>query len=263
MAKLKISTTKQEATDKLRVVVMESGPYIVYGSAPFAQQFIMNDDMDESWYYKRGAEYKLSEDETTPTSLCRCGASGNKPYCDGAHQKIEWDSKLTAPIDKLLDGAEYFEGDDLLLSDSERYCCYARFCHPGGGTWRLTRNSADPEKRDLAIREASMCPSARLMAWGRGEDAPYEFDFEPSIGLLEDPTIECSAGLWLRGGISVERESGEQYEIRNRVVLCRCGASSNKPYCDGTHASVHWSDEMVQDPEGEELPDGELTIERK
>lgn len=261
MTKLKIGTTTITAADQLRVVVAEQGPYLVYGSAPFAQQFIMMDEMDESWYYKRGAEYKLSSDEKSPTALCRCGASGDKPYCDGTHQKIEWDGELTAPIDKLLDGAEYFEGDDLLLSDNERYCCYARFCHPGGGAWRLTKNSADPQRRDLAIREASMCPSARLMAWGRGEDAPYEFDFEPSIGLLEDPAIECSAGLWLRGAIAVERESGERYELRNRVVLCRCGASGNKPYCDGTHASVHWSDEMVHNPEGEELPDGELIIE--
>lgn len=244
----------------LRVVVLDEGPYLVYGTAPFAQQFIMMDEMNESWYYKRGEEYKLSKDEAVPTSLCRCGASGDKPYCDGSHRSVEWDGRLTAPIDKLLDDAQYFEGKELLMSDSERYCCYARFCHPGGGAWRLTRNSEDAKSRDLAIREASMCPSARLMAWGRGEDNPYEFDFEPSVALLEDPGMECSAGLWLRGGIAVEREDGERYEIRNRVVLCRCAESGNKPYCDGSHASIHWSDGMEQSPEGEELPDGELKI---
>lgn len=261
MTKLKIGTTTIAPADGLRVVVVEDGPYLVYGSAPFAEQFIMNDKMGESWYYKRGAEYKLSDDEKSPTPLCRCGASHSKPYCDGTHQNVDWDGELSAPVDRLLDGAGYVEGDELLLSDSERYCCYARFCHPGGGAWRLTKNSDDPQKRELAIREASMCPSARLMAWGRGEDAPYEFDFEPSIALLEDPTIECSAGLWLRGGIAVEKESGERYEVRNRVVLCRCGASGNKPYCDGAHASIHWSDEIAHDPDGEELPDGELVIE--
>jgi CDGSH-type Zn-finger protein len=31
-------------------------------------------------------------------------------------------------------------------------------------------------------------------------------------------------------------------EIKTRVALCRCGGSSNKPYCDGTHASVDWDD---------------------
>lgn len=261
MTKLRIGVSKVEPTKGLHVVVAEQGPYLLYGVAPFVQQFIMSDDLDESWFYKSGKEYSLSQDPAIPTALCRCGASGQKPYCDGTHANVEWDGELTSPIDRLLDDAQYFEGEELLMSDSERYCCYARFCHPGGGAWRLTRNSGDEESRKLAIREASMCPSARLMAWGRGEDAPYEFDFEPSIGLLEDPAIECSAGIWLRGGVPVEKMTGERYEIRNRVVLCRCGASGNKPYCDGSHASVHWRDGELENPRGEELPDGELEIE--
>jgi CDGSH-type Zn-finger protein len=42
----------------------------------------------------------------------------------------------------------------------------------------------------------------------------------------------------VRGGIAVVSADGEQYEVRNRMTLCRCGASSNKPFCDGTHASI-------------------------
>lgn len=247
----------------LRVVVTDRGPYLVYGQVPFTQQFIMPDAIGESWFYKQGDEYQLSVDLETPTALCRCGASHTKPFCDGSHTTAEWDSELTADRDRLLDGARYFEGDELLLSDNERYCSYARFCHPGGGAWRLTEESADPESRELAIREASMCPSARLMAWGRGEDNPYEFDFEPSIALLEDPEMECSAGLWLRGGVSVVKESGEEYEVRNRVVLCRCGASHNKPYCDGSHASAKWDDSLLDrmmEGDGEEIPDGDLVV---
>ncbi len=261
MTKLTIGSTSIAPAKDLRVVVVEQGPYLFYGSAPFVQQFIMMDQMGESWYYKHCEEFELSADVAVPTALCRCGNSGQKPYCDGTHTKVEWDGELTSPIDKLLDGAQYFEGEELLMSDNERYCCYARFCHPGGGAWRLTRNSENPESRDLAIREASMCPSARIMAWGRDQDAPYEFDFEPSIALLEDPGMECSSGIWLKGGVAVEKQDGEQYEIRNRVVLCRCGNSGNKPYCDGAHASIHWQDGLKENPEGEELPDGELVIE--
>jgi CDGSH-type Zn-finger protein len=36
---------------------------------------------------------------------------------------------------------------------------------------------------------------------------------------------------------------GFRYEIRNRVTLCRCGASKNKPFCDGTHAAIKFRDE--------------------
>ena len=56
-----------------------------------------------------------------------------------------------------------------------------------------------------------------------------------SIGIVEDPAKRCSGPLWVLGGIAVESAGGEAYEVRNRVTLCRCGASKNKPFCDGTH----------------------------
>lgn len=54
MTKLSIGTTNIDAAEGLRIVVVEDGPYLLYGVAPFTQQFIMADDMNESWYYKRG-----------------------------------------------------------------------------------------------------------------------------------------------------------------------------------------------------------------
>ncbi len=260
MTKLKPSNVGQEPTDKEKILVLEDGPYLLYGTPPFAQQFIMPDAMGESWSYKRGREFEVSNDPTHPTLLCRCGHSRKAPYCDSSHESADWDAHLTALPDRLLDDVQLVEGATITLSDNERYCCYARFCHPGGSAWRLADSSESTANRDLAIREASMCPSARLMAWRRGEELPYEFDFEPSVSLLEDPEAECSAGLWLRGGIAVERADGLRYEVRNRVVLCRCGESHNKPYCDGSHASKHWDDGIEGGVEGVELPDGELQI---
>ena len=108
--------------------------------------------------------------------------------------------------------------------------------------------------RKLAVREASMCPSARLTAWDNRTGKPYEFIFEPSLGLIEDPAIGASGGLWVRGGIHIQREDGRTFEVRNRVVLCRCGHSRNKPYCDGAHAAVKWQDALEGTPDGETLP---------
>jgi CDGSH-type Zn-finger protein len=67
--------------------------------------------------------------------------------------------------------------------------------------------------------------------------------FEPSIGVVEDPQIGVSGPLWVRGGIQVEAADGTPYEVRNRVTLCRCGASQNKPFCDGSHAAIGFTDE--------------------
>jgi CDGSH-type Zn-finger protein len=54
---------------------------------------------------------------------------------------------------------------------------------------------------------------------------------------------QCAGPLWLRGGVQVIGADGFHYELRNRVTLCRCGASQNKPFCDGTHASIKFQDE--------------------
>jgi CDGSH-type Zn-finger protein len=41
--------------------------------------------------------------------------------------------------------------------------------------------------------------------------------------------------LWVTGSIPIERSDGKPFEIRNRVTLCSCGRSNNKPLCDGEH----------------------------
>jgi hypothetical protein len=80
------------------------------------------------------------------------------------------------------------------------------------------------------------CPSGRLVV-SPSEDAPAEEpEFTPSVAIVPD------GPLWVRGGIPVEAPDGFTYEVRNRVTLCRCGHSKNKPYCDGTHAEVGFTD---------------------
>jgi CDGSH-type Zn-finger protein len=46
----------------------------------------------------------------------------------------------------------------------------------------------------------------------------------------------------VKGGVPVESADGTVYEVRNRVTLCRCGKSTNKPFCDGTHIDVNFKD---------------------
>jgi hypothetical protein len=77
-----------------------------------------------------------------------------------------------------------------------------------------------------------------LVAWDKSRGAAIEPELAPSIGLVEDPAEGCSGPLWLRGGIAVVSADGEEYEVRNRMTLCRCGGSRNKPFCDGTHAAI-------------------------
>jgi len=73
-----------------------------------------------------------------------------------------------------------------------------------------------------------------------------EHKLPPSIGVVEDPALGCSGPLWVRGGVRIESENGTPYEVRNRVTLCRCGASNNMPFCNGSHASIKFTDGLVE-----------------
>ena len=110
MKKIDIEKGSKRADARFRITVEETGPYLVYGQPPLAQQFIMPDAEGESWYFQQGAHFPTDDE---PTALCRCGASKNKPYCDGAHVHAAWDPRLTADDAPLLDNVELTEGETL------------------------------------------------------------------------------------------------------------------------------------------------------
>jgi CDGSH-type Zn-finger protein len=111
-------------------------------------------------------------------------------------------------------------------------------CLRAGGIRELTLHSNDPDARHIAIEEVTNCNSGRLVAFDKETGKPIEPEFEHSIAVIEEPQRGYSGPLWVRGCILIEAANGTPYEIRNRVTLCRCGISSNKPFCDGSHRVI-------------------------
>ncbi len=111
------------------------------------------------------ADFTLNDEEQDSyrATLCRCGASQNKPWCDGAHKQTGFEDAGDVPV---------FNPDAELASGK------------------------------LNIKTIKNGPL-----------------------LLEGPHQICKAG-------------GETARIDNNIALCRCGASKNKPYCDGSHAAI-------------------------
>lgn len=224
--------------DEKIIKIVKNGPYLVSGEIPLYQIRITTDDEGYPYEWLEEKQYTKQKDY----ALCRCGKSKNKPYCDGTHEEIGFEGTETASKEKYIDVAGKLEGPDLLLTDNKSLCNHAGFCNRAGGISYLIRQSDIPESKEAAIKIASNCNSGRLVVWDKNTGEPIEPDFEPFIAITEEPEKGVSGPLWIRGKIPIESSNGKTYEVRNRVTLCRCGKSSNKPFCDGTHIMTGFND---------------------
>ena len=86
------------------------------------------------------------------------------------------------------------------------------------------------------IKMIDNCPSGAL-AYSL---VPDEEIIEPE--LPKEIMVIPDGPLWVSVGIPVTRQDGKPMETRNRVTLCRCGASAMKPLCDGTHKELGFTD---------------------
>lgn len=228
------------------VRVTKDGPYRVSGGLRILRQIIQIDEEGGS------REWVVGDEIMAPATflLCRCGQSSNKPFCDGSHLSFGFDGTESAQQLPYLDQAEVIEGPELTLTDVESLCAFGRFCDPDGGVWNLVLETDSARGREMFLSEATRCPGGRLVPWEKNQPEPLEPAYEPSIGLVEDTKLDVSGGILVRGRVSITSADGQNYEIRNRVALCRCGASSNKPFCDGSHASTEFLDETFHAARG-------------
>ena len=86
----------------------------------------------------------------------------------------------------------------------------------------------DAARADEVEAAVALCPSGALRARRRGASG---------VGHAEAPEVRASADgpLLVSGGMRVTDAAGNVLYEGERAALCRCGGSSNKPFCDGTH----------------------------
>ncbi|MEB8327982.1 CDGSH iron-sulfur domain-containing protein [Flavobacteriaceae bacterium KMM 6897] len=206
--------------DKIAFIIpTENGPYMVKDLQNLSNQ-------------------KGTIDTQQTIALCRCGGSGNKPFCDGTHAKNGFSS---AKLDgRVPDQRDNYVGQGITIHDNRGICAHAGRCtselaavfHLNEEPW-IHPESATIENIKQTINN---CPSGALS---------YSVDdVEPSVKVGEPSIFIAPNGPYIvSGGPTLENTARGEGASKEHFTLCRCGGSKNKPFCDGTH----WHNDFKDD----------------
>ena len=219
-------------TDAQKIIVRPNGPYLVRGGIPLVRKTEVMSEHGEPLTWRKegvlGAENAYR--------LCRCGQSKTKPFFDGTHTLVEFDGSETADTGSVADREFNYEGQGIVLKDDRSLCTHAGFCgNRLTNVWKMIEHTDDTQVRAQIMAMVERCPSGALSFALDPDTENVEPDLPEEIAVIPD------GPLWVSGGIPVERRDGQPLETRNRVTLCRCGASARKPLCDGSHKDIGFS----------------------
>ncbi len=188
------------------------------------------------WLYDSSGT-KIPIPSESSACLCRCGGSACKPFCDGAHAQNGFDSSKTS--DGRLDKREEYAGQEITVHDNRGICAHVGYCtdelpsvfHLRHDPW-IDPDGAPPEK---VARQTARCPSGALSHSLDGVER-RDHDQESSI------TVSKNGPYFVAGWIDVVDEPRGEGASLEHCTLCRCGASGNKPFCDGSHWNTGFED---------------------
>lgn len=163
-------------------------------------------------------------------SLCRCGESKYKPMCDGSHSAAGF---VGAREYSEKQEPEIYEGENISIV-FDRYLCMGNGAC--GELEAVFGTSAEPKyEPDAApvediIATIKKCPSGALSYILEEKHIKDYFD-TPQV------VVEKNGPLHVQGDINLidDQDSDRLLPMADHYTLCRCGGSTKKPLCDGSH----------------------------
>ena len=143
--------------------IAENGPYRVTGGVPLTQRYPAMSIHGEPLEWDPVGEDIEQPPVRQKYSLCRCGRSANKPFCDDTHIEIGFDGSLTADRHAGSERRKTYQGAGIVMTDDTSLCSDTGFC----GTrftkvWQMIERTDDPEIKARLLRMVTNCPSGRL-----------------------------------------------------------------------------------------------------
>lgn len=131
---------------------------------------------------------------------------------------------------------EYTNGDITIVWQPD-LCIHSAICRkglpqvfdPGARPWVNIKGA----EAQAIVDQVSKCPSGALSIKQNKQEV---VENETIVEVAENGPI------LVYGNLSVKDKAGNVTKKHKVTAFCRCGASGNKPYCDGTHRKIGFSD---------------------
>jgi len=137
-------------------------------------------------------------------------------------------------------GTREYEGEGIRVTYDAARCIHAAECvhglpsvfDPNRRPW-IDPAAARAEEVSAVIRR---CPTGALK-YERLDGGPRE---EPAPA--NELRVTADGPIYASGNLAILDAEHTEIGRHTRAALCRCGASESKPFCDGTHAEVGFTD---------------------
>lgn len=167
--------------------------------------------------------------------LCRCGASKNKPFCDGAHVAAGYTDENVCANDKL----QNFEAPGITVHFNRSICSGASECvHNLPAVFKsASEDWIHPGEASVeeVIDTVRKCPSGALTFTIDGKTEINRAN-ENSVRIVKNGPYE------IKGPVEFEAPKWSRNASQTNFALCRCGKSRNAPFCDYAHGEQGWVD---------------------
>ena len=231
---------QDQSREKPKIVPLPNGPYYFINE--------MEPKVVENLQNSKGEALSV----TRGVSLCRCGASNNKPFCDGTHSKIGFSSENKeeekdtndSHHNIVKDKRKNYVGKSITIHDNRKICSHSAECVNNlPSVFKLNArpwiNPDAAETKEEIVNTIKKCPSGALSYSVDDMEYRDQNDRMPMITVSKDGPYHINGGIDLIGD-KIQWAEGASKE---HYVLCRCGASNNKPFCDGMHRLINFKDD--------------------
>jgi CDGSH-type Zn-finger protein/uncharacterized Fe-S cluster protein YjdI len=171
------------------------------------------------------------------------------------------DFRRTAMANETNDKVVSYTGEDAEVCWDGRLCIHVGECGRAEGELfvggRTPWCQPDASSTDDVVDVCQRCPTGAL-TYTRKDGTQETAEAENTVSVSSD------GPLYVKGQLDIEGAADDMPGVRFRAALCRCGASENKPFCDGSHKDAGFRDygAIGKVGDGFDAPGGTLTIKK-